>query len=282
MPAPERTGIEYDELISGPTPAPANRIMYGPDSLQFGDLRFPPGRGRVPIVVLVHGGCWRAAFDVAHIGHAADAITRAGFATLTIEYRRVGDTGGGWPGTFADVAQGLDFTRELARRFSRLDTGRVVLVGHSAGGQLALWLASRKAGEQIDGAQIAKAPIGVSGVVSLAGITDLRTYGSGIGPCNMAVAELMGGTPNEFPMRYSAVNPVERIPVTVPLRLIHGTADPIVPLSQSQSMLESVRASGGNARLSAIAEAGHFDLIAPASRAWRDVIGAVRVLAKRK
>ncbi len=279
VPIPARNGIPYDELTAGPIPPPGERISYGSDSLQFGEIRLPSGNKKVPVVVLIHGGCWRAAFDLTHVSHAADALTRAGYATWTLEYRRVGDSGGGWPGTFADVAQGLDFTRQLTKRFSRLDTTRIVIVGHSAGGQLALWAASRKRGEQLDGVPVAEAPIVVAGVVSLAGITDLRTYGSGMHSCNRSVDALIGGTPAEFPERYSAVNPAERIPRGVRIRFVHGTADSIVPLSQSQSMLALVRASGGNARLSAIESAGHFDLVAPVSAAWRDVLGAVRALA---
>nr|MBA3657806.1 alpha/beta hydrolase [Gemmatimonadaceae bacterium] len=184
VPAPARNGIQFAELTAGPTPAAGNRIAYGSDSLQFGELRLPSGRKRVPVIVLLHGGCWRAAYDMAHLANAAHSLSRADYATWTIEYRRVGNAGGGWPGTFADVAQGLDFTRQLANRFPRLDTTRIVIVGHSAGGQLALWAASRKRDEKLDGIEVARAPIRVAGVLSLAGITDLRAYASGPGSCN--------------------------------------------------------------------------------------------------
>lgn len=279
VPPPVRNGIPYSELASGPVPPAGQRIAYGSDSLHFGEIRLPSGRRSVPVVVLIHGGCWRSAFDLAHVSHAADALTRAGYATWTIEYRRVGDAGGGWPGTFVDVARGLDYTRELVNRFPRLDSTRIVIAGHSAGGQLALWAASRKRGEKLDGVEVAVAPIRVAGVVSLAGITDLGAYGLGAGSCNRSVRALMGGTPAEFPERYKAVSPVDRLPLGVPIRFIHGTADSIVPVVQSRSLLERERASGGNARLSVIEGAGHFDLVAPVSRAWRDVLGAVRALA---
>lgn len=277
---PARNGIPYDELTKGPTPPAAERISYGSDSLQFGEIRLPSGKRKVPVVVLIHGGCWRAEFDLVHVSGAADALTRAGYATWTLEYRRVGNPGGGWPGTFADVAQGLDFTRQLSKRFPRLDSTRIVVVGHSAGGQLALWAATRKRGEHLDAVPVAQSPVAVAGVVSLAGITDLRTYGAGTGSCNRSVGALMGGTPFEFPERYSAVNPAERIPRGVRVRFVHGTADSIVPLAQSESMAALIRASGGEARLSAIDSAGHFDLVAPVSAAWRDVIGAVRALSR--
>ena len=279
-PSPMRNGISYAELSAGSPVLAGDRIAYGPGLLQFGDLRVPPARKSVPLVVLIHGGCWRSVFDVAHVYHAADALTRAGYATWTIEYRRIGDEGGGWPGTFVDVAHAVDYTRQLAKQFPRLDTSRVVIVGHSAGGHLALWAASRKLGDKLDGNEVAVAPVKVAGVVSLAGITDLRTFGSGSSSCNKMAGTLMGGTAEEFPDRYKAVNPIQRSPIGVPVRFIHGTADAIVPLAQSQSMLKSEQASGGNARLSAIESAGHFDLVAPGSAAWRDVVGAVRALAK--
>ncbi len=281
-PLPVRNAIPYAELTSGPAPLPGQRIAYGPDSLQFGELRLPPGRGRVPIVVLIHGGCWRAFFGLGHVSHAAAAITRAGYATWTIEYRRIGDAGGGWPGTFADVARGVDYTTVLSSRFPRLDTKRLVLAGHSAGGQLALWAASRRRGERLDGVEVAVAPVRVAGVVSLAGITDLRAYGAGAGSCNKAITPLLGGTPHEFPDRYSAVSPSDRVPLGIPVRFIHGSADSIVPLSQSRSLLDRERAIGANARLSVIDSAGHFDLVAPISRAWLDVMGAIRALAARR
>src|SRR5215212_9588798 len=143
-----RTMISFAEVAAAPAPAADHRESYGSDPLQFGELRLPRGTtGRVPVVVFLHGGCWRAAYDLTHVAAAAAALASAGYAVWVPEYRRVGNDGGGWPGTFEDVAAAVDHVRDLAVRYPSLDTTRVVLAGHSAGGQLALWAASRRAGD---------------------------------------------------------------------------------------------------------------------------------------
>lgn len=264
--------ISYEELETG---APAGqRIPYGTDPLQFGELRLPEGSGPAPVVVLVHGGCWQNAYTLSHLAGAAEALRRAGFAVWAIEYRRLGDPGGGWPGTFQDVARGVDHLRTLAAIVPRLDTARVVLTGHSAGGQLALWAASRRPGDPLGGAS----PLRAAGVVSLAGITDLRTYGAAPGGCNSAVHPLLGGTPAEHPDRYAAVSPVERVPLGVPVRIVHGAQDPIVPVAQSRALLDRMRAAGESAELTVVEGAGHFDVVAPQADAWAAVLRAIRSL----
>src|SRR5439155_8576098 len=142
------------------------------DSLQFGELRLPKGRGPFPVAIVIHGGCWRSDYDLKHVGPLAGALTERGIATWTIEYRRIGDPGGGWPGTFEDVAQAADHLRALARRYP-LDLHHVVAIGHSAGGHLALWLAARP-GLPPDAALASADPLPISGVVGLAAISDLR------------------------------------------------------------------------------------------------------------
>ena len=145
--APARKNmISFSELAATAAPPADHREPYGTGALQFGELRLPKGRSRAPVVVFIHGGCWRSAYDLVHVAAAAAALASAGYAVWVPEYRRVGDDGGGWPGTFDDVANAIDHVRVLARKYATLDTNRVVLVGHSAGGQLALWAASRKPG----------------------------------------------------------------------------------------------------------------------------------------
>lgn len=265
--------ISYEELD---TDVPGGqRIAYGADPLQFGELRLPEGSGTAPVVVLVHGGCWENEYTLAHLSGAAAALAREGFAVWSIEYRRLGDPGGGWPGTFQDVARGVDHLRAIAAANPRLDTARVVLAGHSAGGQLALWAASRRPDDGLGGAD----PLRVSGVVSLAGITDLRGYGAAPGGCNSSVYPLLGGPPSEHPERYAAVSPVERVPLGVPVRFVHGAADPIVPAAQSRALLGLMRAAGDPADLTVVEGAGHFDVVAPQSGAWAAVVKAIRALA---
>jgi len=273
--------IPYSELASDPVPPADHRVAYGADSLQFGELRLPAtGNARVPVIVLIHGGCWRSAYDLRHVSHAAAAITSTGVATWTIEYRRLDDAGGGWPGTFDDVARAVDHVRTLAGRFP-IDTMRVILVGHSAGGQLALWAATRRASDR-DGSPAPSAdPLRSTGVVSLAGITDLATYGASPGSCNASVKPLLGGAPAEYPERYAAVSPISRVPLGTRVRLVHGGADPIVPVSQSESFVDLARAAGDTSvALEIVPGAGHFDLVAPQAEAWAAVIRAVRSLVR--
>ncbi|MEP6732222.1 MAG: alpha/beta fold hydrolase [bacterium] len=271
-----RSMIAYSELLAVPVAPPDQRIAYGSETLQFGELRLPPGSDPAPLIVLMHGGCWRSQYDLKHVGAAAEALAKEGFVVWSIEYRRIGDLNGGWPGTFDDVAHAVDYVTRLAAQYPRIDTTRVVLMGHSAGGQLALWAASRKQNEQSGLFRSSIAPLKVAGVVSLAGITDLVEFGAGTGGCNTSVAPLLGGTPQQVPQRYKAVSPVERVPLGVFVRLVHGDADPIVPLAQSRAFLKRARGDGDRAELDVIAGGGHFDLLAPQSTAWPTVVRAAK------
>ena len=266
--------VTWAEIVAQPAPPPGERIAYGADSLQFGELWVPEGEEPFPLVVLIHGGCWQNAYGVDHVAPLAEALRGEGFATWAIEYRRLGDPGGGWPGTFADAAQALDHVHALARE-RPLDPGRVVLMGHSAGGHLALWLASRARWPDSGGFK-PRGRVRVRGVVALAAIADLAAYGAGSGPCNASVGPLMGGPPGDVPERYAAGDPMRLLPPEAPVRLLHGAADPIVPPAQAEAYARAARAAGGDARLVPVKDAGHFDLIAPFAPAWRTVLAQVR------
>ena len=269
--------LTFEEVAAAPSRPADARISYGALPLQFGEIRLPAaGPSRVPLVVLLHGGCWQSAYDLAHTAPAATALTREGWAVWTPEYRRLGDDGGGWPGTFDDIASAVDFVRELSTRYPVIDTTRVVLMGHSAGGQLALWAASRKAGDAT--ALVARAPLHIHGVVALAAISDLATYGAQGGGCNSAVTPLLGGTPATVPARYATVSPTEHPPLGVTVRLVHGTDDPIVPIEQSRAFTRLFNSLGGLAVLGEVPGAGHFDVIAPQAEAWSAVLAAVAAL----
>lgn len=265
--------VTWEQLSNRPAPPAGTRVPYGPDPLQFGELRLPAGEGPHPLAVVIHGGCWRAEYDFGHVAHLADGLVRAGVATWTIEYRRVGDPGGGWPGTFEDAVGAVEHLPALAQAFP-LDPERVVLVGHSAGAHLALWLAGRHnlPGEH---ALHAAGPLPVRGVVSLAGITDLRSYGEGERGCNAAVALLMGGSAAEMPRRYAEASPAALQPLGVRQRMLHGDADSIVPRVQSDAFAAAGAMRGDEVRVELVEGAGHFDLVAPFSPAWPQVKAAV-------
>jgi acetyl esterase/lipase len=270
--------LSVDDILKLQHPAADHRIAYGDDPLQFGDLRLPSTPGPHPVVVVVHGGCWRSRYTLAHIGSFSGALTREGFATWTIEYRRVGDPGGGWPGTFLDVAAAVDHLRELASDYP-LDLERVVAVGHSAGGQLVLWLGAR--GKLPAASPLAtERPLPLAGVVSLAGVDDLRRA-LAEGVCDDMAARLVGGAPADVPERYRESSPIELLPLGLPLRLVNGVRDPIVPVDFGRALEAQSRAAGDDVKLVTIEAAGHFELIAPASNAWPEVLGVIRELLPR-
>jgi acetyl esterase/lipase len=255
-------------LDLAPPPADA-RIAYGDAPQQFGDLRLPKAAGTgaqaFPVAIVIHGGYWRSTYGLEHIGHLCAALTRAGVATWSLEYRRIGDPGGGWPGAGEDVVRGAEYLRTLAQRYP-LDLTRVVAIGHSAGGQLALWLAAQH-----------KIPL--RGVVSLAGVADLRRAWD-LRLSQGVVADLLGGTPQEQPERYRQASPIELLPLGVPQRLFHGTRDDVVPIEISRRYQVAAAAAGDDARLIEIQDAGHFDLIDPRTPAWAQVKAAVLELLK--
>jgi acetyl esterase/lipase len=267
--------LSFGDISKLPRPPADHRISYGPDPLQFGELRLPPGKGAHPVVIVVHGGCWFAEYDLNHLAAFSAALTKLGAATWSLEYRRVGNSGGAWPGTFQDVARGADYVRELAKKYP-LDLKRVVVVGHSAGGQLALWLAARHRLPK-ESALYTPDPLRPSGVVALAAISDLRKYRP---KCGDAVTKLLGGGPEEFGARYAETSPIELLPAGVPLRLIHGARDNLVPAEMGREFEAAARRKGDDAKLTVIENAGHFELIAPQSSAWSAVNEAVRSLLK--
>ena len=169
------------DILSRPQPVPDKREAYGGDPNQFVELRLPRGKGPYPVLLNLHGGYWRAKYDLSHAGHLCEALRTAGVATFNVEFRRVGDAGGGWPGTFADVRSVYRYVRQEADRF-QLDLNRLVVMGHSAGGQLALCLAAHEAS--------------LTRAISLAGVVDLKKAFA-LHLSHDAVVEFLGGTPEE-------------------------------------------------------------------------------------
>lgn len=245
-------------------PLTVQRHAYGAGEEQYGELRLPLTAGPHPVAVLIHGGYWRAMWRADLMNALAVDLTQRGFATWNLEYRRVGNSGGGWPGTFDDVGAGFDHLLDLDQRAS-LDLARVGVVGHSAGGQLALWLGSRPG--QRPGMPGAEPRLVPAGIVALAGVCDL-VEAARLRLSEGAVIELLGGLPDDVPDRYAAASPVQLVPLRVPQLLVHGDRDDLVPLAMSRTQSRLATAAGDRAELLAIAGADHFDVMDPRTSAW--------------
>jgi acetyl esterase/lipase len=268
--------ILTDGDLNGLLPVAADhRLWYGAGPEQFGDLYLPLSPGPLPVVILLHGGCWRARYGLGYLGRFCTALRSEGFAVWSLEYRRLGN-GGGWPSTFEDVAAGADFLRELAGRFP-LDFSRAVTVGHSAGGHLALWLAGR---HRLPPASplFAAEPLPLRGALSLAGIPDLAgALENGI--CSGACVELLGGSPSEVPQRYREASPLELLPLGVPQWHLVGLQDRAVPAEYLQRY--AAAAEGHHeVRLELLPDAGHYELIVPTGPAWDAVRHALFTLLR--
>jgi acetyl esterase/lipase len=267
--------LKFGDIEKLPKPQADARIAYGRDPLQFGDLRLPRGSGPHPVVIVIHGGCWFAQYDLSHLASFCDALTKSGVATWSLEYRRLGNEGGGWPGTFEDVARGADYMRELAKKYP-LDLKRVIVIGHSAGGHLALWLAARKKLPQSSELYAAD-PLSLRGVISLAGVTDLRKFSAG---CGGAIAKLLGGSPEEVNARYQQTSPVELLPLGVLQHLISGARDRTVPLDQATPYVTVAKQKGDEVKLTVLDNAAHFEMISPQTTEWAVIEGAVSAMLK--
>lgn len=252
--------------VAGVTITPAT-LTYGEHPSQSADLYLPAsGVGPYPVVVLIHGGFWRTPFDRKLMVPLAENLVGRGYAVLNIDYRRVGEVGGGWTGTFDDVVGALELLNDENEDLpdGQLDLERVAAVGHSAGGHLALWLASEYA---------------IAAVVSQAGVSNLHTasrdklgLGSedeGIGTTTVpAAVQLLGGTADVVPDRFSFASPASRLPLEAPVLLVHGGQDDRVPASHSREFTEAAQEAGDDVTLAVFEGAGHFELIDPAHESW--------------
>jgi acetyl esterase/lipase len=228
---------------------------YGHDRSQAGDLHLPPGAGPHPVVVLIHGGSWHKRYGRAVMRALAADLLERGFAVWNIEYRRIGN-GGGWPATFADVAAAID---RLDGLHPSLDLSRVDVLGHSAGGQLALWAAGRP--ELPSGAPGAAPQVVARRALAMAAVCELESAGR---PARL----LLGGSPSEVPERWAQADPMRRIPLDVPVALVHAQDDRTVSVQRSREYAAAARAAGADVTL-AEPPGGHRDVIDPRSRAWK-------------
>ncbi|HEY2321187.1 MAG TPA: alpha/beta fold hydrolase [Solirubrobacteraceae bacterium] len=250
---------ELADLVSAAGAQPRSHA-YGSDPEQVADLLLPATQGEHPVAVLLHGGFWRARFTRSTMAGLAVDLADRGWATWNVEYRRTGN-GGGVPETLDDVRAAV---AALARLPAPLDLRRVVIVGHSAGGQLGLCVA----GEPL-----------VSAVVALAGVCDLEAaFVEGIG--EDAAAEFMGAAPAQRPDAYRLADPLARIPAGVPVLLVHGDADQRVPLSQSRRYAQRAAAAGDErCELMELAGVDHFALIDPRTETWAATAARLETMA---
>ena len=262
---------DRDSMPLDETPT-VRQIPYGDDPNQFGRLATPNTAGPHPVVVFIHGGFWRAAYDLEYGNPLCADLTRLGIATWNLEYRRVGQPGGGWPGTLQDVATGLDHLRVLAPRH-HLDLSRVVTLGHSAGGHLALWLAAR---QQLAAAHMLAMPepVALRAAIALAGVVDLH-QGWEMRLGNNAVGELLGGGPTDVPDSYAGASPAAFLPLGLPQILFYGTADRIVPLALGEQYYRAAREHDQDVTLVTLPGSGHFEMVTTQTAEWNQVVAAV-------
>jgi dipeptidyl aminopeptidase/acylaminoacyl peptidase len=231
-------------------------IAYGEHPSQFCEAFAPRDAEPHPVAVLVHGGFWRQRYGCGlQWGIARDLVDR-GWAVWNIEYRRLGG-GGGWPLTFEDAAAAIDALADAGDRF---DLGRVVGIGHSAGGQIAVWAAARD-----------DARVRLTGAVSQAGALDLHEL-SRLRTSDAVVHQLLEGTPDEVPQRYELASPRRRLPIGVPMLLVHGVRDDDVPVHVSREFATAATARGDDCRLVIVDDEGHYEHLEPGSRCWEAVV----------
>ena len=270
--------LTFSQLLERPRAEPDARIAYGADPMQFVDLWRPAGPGPHPVVVVIHGGCWRADLPGVELtDYLAEDLRRRGIAVWNIEYRRVGHEGGGYPGTFQDVGAAIDLLRaEAPRRGLKLD--RVVAAGHSAGGHLALWAAGRP---RLPASSPLRAPnpLPIHAVVGLSAIPDLEAYGGDpADACGEDTVERLLGP--DRPGRFADTSPVELLPLGVPQVIVHGELERISPPEIGRSWRAKARAAGDRPELVIAPNAGHFEPIAPGTPAWEDVARRIEGLLR--
>lgn len=274
--------LSPDDLVqmAADVAAPAARISYGDEPYQFGLLRVPEGSGPHPLIIAIHGGCYLSAYDIEHFAPFEQALADEGYAVWSLEYRRVGNEGGGWPNSFLDVAKGIDFARELiGRERLNLNADQIYAAGHSAGANYAIWAAARPGIDPGSDVYVAD-PLPITGVLGLAPAATLGELQS-TGVCGGVIDGLLGGSAEAFGDRYDAVSPMRLMPNGVPQRLVIGALDRGWARA-GRAYYDAAIADGGSdvTRVEA-PESGHFEMIAPTSSTWPIVLEELRKLTGR-
>jgi hypothetical protein len=256
------------------------KVSYGQSGPQFGELRLPTGKGPFPVAVVIHGGCWVSKFATLQSTAAlSDALRDAGIATWNVEYRTLDQPGGGWPGTFADIADATDRLREMAKTHP-LDLSRVVAVGHSAGAHLALWAGARSRLKK-ESPLYRENPLKLRAAVALGGPGDLKgfyEYAAKICGTNV-IDQLMGGSPTAVADRYAQGSPMELLPHGTRQVLIVGVSDPVMPAPMRESYAGIASTKGDTVEVVEV-PGSHFEVIAPTSAAWPTVRDKILALVR--
>lgn len=268
--------MQWPDLTDRPRPQASTRLAYAKGDLRYAELWLPKGRGPFPVVLMVHGGCWQTdVADLSIMDWAAEDLRRRGIAVWNIEYRGIDRPGGGYPGTYQDVALAADTLRRLAPLFS-LKADKVVVVGHSAGGHLGLWLGARSgipAGSPLHAAR----PLAVSSIISLGGLPDLAAQIAEPAGCGAEPAEAMAGPQKATrPDRFRDTSPPAMDAAAPNQILVSGVEDAIAPPSLAAAYAAKMQRKGVKPRLVTIPDEGHVELIAPGSRAWDVVVALIR------
>ncbi|URW76870.1 alpha/beta hydrolase [Sphingomonas donggukensis] len=274
--APVMTGdlLTWPDLTKRPQPSADATLSYGPDQMQKVDVWLPAGKGPHPVVLMVHGGCWQTSIaDRSLMNWIAADLRSEGIAVWNIDYRGIDRAGGGYPGTFADTAQAADLLTRNARRY-HLDTRRVVAVGHSAGGHLALWLAARRKLPK-DSPLAGGKPIRLARVISLGGLPDLEaTAASPDNGCGTEVVAKLVGTGRSDP--YTDTSVPRLLPIGVRQDLVNGREDKIIPFRMATAYAAAATRAGDTAALHTVPATGHVELVAPESAAWAETKRIIR------
>ena len=274
--------ITFKELLSRPRQAPDKVVHYGAHPHQYAELWLPAAKEPHPVVLLVHGGCWLAELPATELmAYMAAALRDRGFAVWSIDYRRIGDEAGGYPATFLDAAAATDYLTALAKDYP-LDLTRVVAVGHSAGGHLATWIAARGSISKSSPLYV-RQPVALRGVVSLAGINDLKAYrekgpdacgGPGTIDALTAVKSRAGVDV------YADTSPAQMLPIGTRLVILSGELDQIVPPAFGDEFGLAAARSGDQVVVNTFPRTGHFELIDPSAEAWSAILYHIEALAK--
>ena len=268
--------MTLDHYLALNGPQATAQIAYGPAPSQYAQLFRPSGAGPFPVVVLVHGGCWTVQFGgIKQMRNVANALSSQGIAVWNVEYRRVDEEGGGYPGTYQDMHAVIDSLQSHASQY-QLDTSRIVAMGHSAGGQLVQWIAGRSKLPKTS-PLYREHILPINNIISLGGLADLRHEEKLIkSSCDRDIAQLAGSASNDRPDIYSDTNAADLIPNGTRTVLITGELDTISPPRVAHDYAARAVKAGDHAEVLILPGASHYDEIAATSPAWKMVLPVIR------